>query len=82
DGTVTVLANAPLATDTTITATLTVGYGDPVTASFVVTAIAPQLKSFVLSPATNSIPKGMTLVPTISDEKLSNDADTDVLLTE
>ncbi|WP_310733158.1 Ig-like domain-containing protein, partial [Colwellia sp. MB02u-10] len=27
DGTVTVLANAPLATDTTITATLTVGYG-------------------------------------------------------
>ncbi|MBA6340156.1 hypothetical protein H4J59_03990, partial [Colwellia sp. MB02u-10] len=41
DGTVTVLANAPLATDTTITATLTVGYGDPVTASFVVTAIAP-----------------------------------------
>ncbi|MBA6342934.1 Ig-like domain-containing protein, partial [Colwellia sp. MB02u-10] len=44
DGTVTVLANAPLATDTTITATLTVGYGDPVTASFVVTALPAQLQ--------------------------------------
>jgi hypothetical protein len=64
-GVVTVLNNATSNATSTITATIDVTDGDDVSASFVVTAIAPVLQSIALSSGNTNLAQGDTLGLTV-----------------
>ena len=71
-GLVTVLTNATENVTATITATMTVAGFDDVSASFVVTAIAPVLQTIVISPTDRNIANGDTLALSVTSGTLSD----------